>query len=191
VSVLVDPSQDGVLDELDVVNFVVLLLVAGNETTTNLIGNAVHALLEHPEQLARVASDPSLVPSLIEETLRYDAPIQLLFRTASCDTELAGKRIPKGSVVVPLLGSANRDERVFDAPERFDVSRDAKGHLAFGLGVHFCLGSALARLEARVALEALVPLLAECEPGQIDSPFVDSFLVRGRTHLPIAVTGAV
>jgi len=191
VSVLVDPSQDGVLDELDVVQFVVLLLVAGNETTTNLIGNAVHALLEDPEQLARVASDLSLVPSLIEETLRYDAPIQMVFRTASCDSEVAGTPIPEGSVVVPLLGSANRDERVFDAPERFDVGRDAKGHLAFGLGVHFCLGSALARLEARVALEALVPLLAECEPSQLDAPFVDSFLVRGRTHLPITIAGAV
>ena len=191
VSVLVDPSQDGVLDELDMVQFVVLLLVAGNETTTNLIGNAVHALLEHPEQLARVAADPALVPGLVEETLRYDAPIQMVFRTASCDTEIAGTPIPKGSTVVPLLGSANRDERVFDAPDRFDVGRDAKGHLAFGLGVHFCLGAALARLEARVALEGLVPLLAECEPGQSVAPFIDSFLVRGRTQLPVSASRAV
>lgn len=190
VSVLVDPSQDGVLDELDVVQFVVLLLVAGNETTTNLIGNAAYALLEHPEQLARVASDLALVPSLIEETLRWDAPIQMLFRTASCDTEVAGTPIPKGATVVPLLGSANRDERVFDAPDRFDVGRDAKGHLAFGLGLHFCLGSALARLEARVALEALVPLLACFEPDYEGAPFVDSFLVRGRTQLPLVASRA-
>lgn len=190
VSVLVDPSQDGVLDELDVVQFVVLLLVAGNETTTNLIGNAAYALLEHPEQLARVASDLALVPSLIEETLRWDAPIQMLFRTATCDTEVAGTPIPKGATVVPLLGSANRDERVFDAPDRFDVRRDAKGHLAFGLGVHFCLGSALARLEARVALEALVPLLASFDPDYEGAPFVDSFLVRGRTHLPLVASRA-
>jgi cytochrome P450 len=190
VSVLVDPSQDGVLDELDVVQFVMLLLVAGNETTTNLIGNAAYALLEHPEQLARVASDPSLVPALIEETLRWDAPIQMLFRTASCDTEVAGTAIPKGATVVPLLGSANRDERVFEAPDRFDVGRDAKGHLAFGLGLHFCLGSALARLEARVALEALVPLLASFETEFEDAPFVDSFLVRGRTRLPLVASRA-
>ena len=185
VGVLVDPSQDGVLDELDVVMFVVLLLVAGNETTTNLIGNAVHALLEHPEQLARVAGDPALVPSLVEETLRWDAPIQMAFRTAITDTEIAGTRIPKGATVVPLLGSANRDERVYDAPDRFDVGRDAKNHLGFGFGVHFCLGAALARLEARVALEGLVPLLAACEPTIAASPLVDSFLVRGRTQLPI------
>lgn len=187
VSVLVDPSQDGVLDELDMVMFVVLLLVAGNETTTNLIGNAVHALFEHPEQLARVASEPSLVPSLIEETLRWDAPIQMVFRTATADTEIAGTRIPKGATVVPLLGSANRDERIYDAPDRFDVARDAKNHLGFGFGTHFCLGAALARLEARVALEGLIPLLAACEPTSASAaPFVDSFLVRGRTQLPIA-----
>jgi cytochrome P450 len=186
VSLLVDPSQDGVLDELDMVLFVVLLLVAGNETTTNLIGNAVHALLEHPEQLARVASDPSLVPALIEETLRWDAPIQMVFRTATADTEIAGTRIPKGATVAPLLGSANRDERIYDAPDRFEIGRDAKNHLAFGFGTHFCLGAALARLEARVALEGLVPLLAGCEPtASAAPPFVDSFLVRGRTQLPI------
>ncbi len=187
VSVIVDPSQKGVLDELDVVQFVVLLLVAGNETTTNLIGNAVQALIDHPEQLARVASDPTLVPSLIEETLRWDAPIQMVFRTAIADAEIAGVRIPKGATVVPLLGSANRDERIYDAPDRFDVGRDAKNHLGFGLGVHFCLGAALARLEARVALEGLVPLLAACEPAAgVAAPLIDSFLVRGRTQLPIA-----
>jgi cytochrome P450 len=184
VSVLVDPSQNGVLDELDIVQFVVLLLVAGNETTTNLIGNAVHALLEHPEQLERVAGDPTLVPSLIEETLRWDAPIQMVFSTAIAATEIAGAPIPKGATVVPLLGSANRDERSYDAPDRFDVGRDVKNHLGFGLGVHFCLGAALARLEARVALEGLVPLLAACEPTAT-APLIDSFLVRGRTQLPI------
>ena len=190
ISLLVDPAQDGVLDELDVVMFVVLLLVAGNETTTNLIGNAVHALLAHPEELARVAGDLSLVPSLVEETLRWDAPIQIVFRTATQDTEIAGTPIPKGATVVPMIGSANRDERVYADADRFDVGRDAKGHIAFGFGTHFCLGAALARLEARVALEGLVPHLAACEPAVASPPMVDSFLVRGRTQLPIAAARA-
>ncbi len=186
VSVLVDPAQEGVLDTLDVVNFVVLLMVAGNETTTNLIGNAAHALLEHPDQLERVARDPALVPGLVEETLRFDAPIQLVFRTATRDLELRGTRIPRGSVVVPMLGSANRDERVFDDPDRFDVSRQPRHHLGFGLGVHFCLGSSLARLEARVALEALAPELAERKLTGDPIEWIDSFLVRGRKHLRLA-----
>ena len=102
--------------------------------------------------------------------------------------EIAGTAIPKGATVVPLLGSANRDERIYAAPDRFDVGRGAKNHLGFGLGVHFCLGAALARLEARVALEGLIPLLAACEPTTPAAPFIDSFLVRGRTQLPITRT---
>lgn len=183
VSLLVDPSRDGVLDELDVVQFVVLLLVAGNETTTNLIGNAVHALLEHPDQLERVCRDASRVPALIEEALRYESPVQLVFRTATRETEIGGTRIPAGAVIAALLASANRDERAFEDPDRFDVERDSRGHLAFGLGPHFCLGAALARLEARAALEALVPELPGCKRTGEPPILVDSFLIRGRTHL--------
>ena len=186
ISLLVDPAQDGVLSELDMVQFVVLLLVAGNETTTNLIGNAVNALIDHPDALARVAADPSLVPALIEETLRYDAPIQLAFRTATRDVDLAGTRIPKGSLVAVLLASANRDAARFESPDRFDLDRDARGHLAFGWGVHFCLGSSLARLEARVALEALAPELPRLKSVGSRSEMIDSFLVRGRRHLSLA-----
>ncbi len=151
-----------------------------------VIGNAVHALLAHPEPLRRVARDLARVPDLVEETLRFDAPIQIVFRTATRDVELAGVRIPQGSVVAPLLGSANRDERAFPEPDRFDLERRARGHLAFGLGVHFCLGAALARLEARVALEALVPELPRCEPVGDPPEWVDSFLVRGRRRLELA-----
>jgi cytochrome P450 len=167
-----------------VVQFVVLLLAAGNETTTNLIGNAVTALLDHPDQLARVAADPSLVPAAIEETLRYDAPVQIVFRVATQDVELAGTRIQRGAYVAPLLGSANRDERRFPDPDRFDVARDAQGHLGFGFGKHFCLGASLARLEARVALEALAPELPRLERER-PRELVDSFLVRGPRRLAL------
>jgi cytochrome P450 len=186
ISTLVSSQEGEVgLSDYEVVLFVTLLLVAGNETTTNLIGNAVNALLDHPEQLARVAADPSLVPSLIEETLRYDAPIQLVFRTATRATEIAGTPIPEGAWVAPILGSANRDERRFEDPDRFDVARNPQGHLGFGFGKHFCLGASLARLEARAALEALTPRLVglgkSAEPERIDS-----FLVRGPSRLELA-----
>jgi cytochrome P450 len=163
-----------------------LLLVAGNETTTNLIGNAVTALLDHPDALASVAADPALVSATIEETLRYDAPVQILFRTATQDVEIAGVRIPKGAYVAPLLGSANRDSAASD-PDRFDVARDARGHVAFGFGAHFCLGASLARLEAKAALEALVPELPRLARVRPEREFLDSYLIRGRARLDLRV----
>jgi cytochrome P450 len=185
VSVIV-AQQDGenALTIREVIQFAMLLLVAGNETTTNLIGNAVTALLDHPDQLARVVADPSLVPAALEETLRWDAPVQLVFRTATQDVEIAGVRIPRGAYVAPLLGSANRDERRFPEPDRFDVARDPQGHLGFGFGKHFCLGASLARMEARVALAALVPELPRLVRER-PRPLVDSFLVRGPRRLEL------
>jgi len=179
-------QQDGesALTTREVIQFAMLLLVAGNETTTNLIGNAVLALLDHPDQLARVAADPSLVPRAIEETLRYDSPVQILFRTATQDVEIAGTQIPKGAFVAPLLGAANRDERRFPDPDRFDVTRDAQGHVGFGFGKHFCLGASLARMEARIALEALAPELPRLTRER-PRELVDSFLVRGPRRLAL------
>ena len=173
------------LTSMEVVLFVTLLLVAGNETTTNLIGNAVGALLDHPEVLAAVADDPSLVPGVVEETLRFDAPIQLVFRTARQDVVLRGAQIPKGATVALLLGSANRDERRFPDPDRFDPTRDTRGHLGFGFGQHFCLGASLARLEAQVALETLLPHLAGARRASAERPLLDSFLVRGPSRLEV------
>ena len=184
VSLLVDPSRPDALDELDVIQFVVLLLVAGNETTTNLIGNAVLALLHHEDVLARVAGEPALVPQLVEEVLRYDSPVQLVFRQATRAVTLRDVRIPRDGVLALLLGSANRDERVFPEPDRLDLERDTRGHLAFGFGPHFCMGAALARLEARVALEALVPELPACKLVA-PSPRVESFLVRGPARVEL------
>jgi cytochrome P450 len=186
VSVLI-AAEDGEagLSALEVVTFTILLLVAGNETTTNLIGNAVHALLEHPDQMRLIERNRALVPNLVEETLRYDGPIQFLVRRARRDTEIAGTRIGADDIVMPVLASANRDERRFERSEQFDITRDTSGHLAFGFGVHYCLGSALARLEAGIALDAIVqelPRLRRCRP-EVEP--IDSYLIRGLRRLEL------
>jgi len=178
------------LTPVEVVMFTLLLLVAGNETTTNLLGNTLLALMEHPEELARVRRDPSRIPALVEEALRYDGPIQFLFREVTQDIELGDAKIPAGTMVIPLLGSANRDEAQFPRADRFDVSRNTQGHLAFGLGIHFCLGASLARLEARVALEELLPRFASFERSEPRVQYVDSYVVRGPKRLPLRVAEA-
>jgi cytochrome P450 len=184
ISALVRDDGEGSLDELGAVFFALLLLVAGNETTTNLIGNAVRALLAHPEQLAVVAADPmAMVPRLVEETLRWDGPVQFVFRRAIEDVTIAGAKISAGQIVVPLIGSANRDSSVFPEAHRFDVTREPAPNVAFGFGIHFCLGAALARLEARVALEALIPELSNVRASDLPIEFVDSYLVRGPREL--------
>lgn len=133
-----------------------LLLGAGFETTVNLIGNAVTLLLAHSEQLAALKADPSGWGGAVDEVLRYDSPVQLTVRTATRDTTVAGTRIPAGRFVVLMLGAANRDPAVFADPDRFDIARtDARQHLAFSAGIHYCLGAQLARLEATIALQAL------------------------------------
>jgi cytochrome P450 len=175
------------LTDLEVVMFAVLLLAAGNETTTNLIGNAVLALLEYPDQMKKVRADPGLIPNLVEETLRYDSPVQALFRQVSADAELAGTKLPAGSIVLPLFASANRDEAQFGDPDRFDVERDTKGHLAFGYGVHFCLGAALARLETRIAFEVLLPRLGEPEVEE-PVPWLTALSLRGPLRVQLRFT---
>ncbi len=174
------------MTQAEVSNFIVLLLVAGNETTTNLIGNAMLALLEHPEMLAAVATEPALASAVIEETLRYDSPVQLTLRRATEDAELSGDKIHRGELLAVLIGSANRDERHFPRADRFELLRPRRDHLAFGFGTHFCLGSHLARLEARVALETLLSrfrhfeLIAEPER-------LPSLLTRGPRSLRLGL----
>ncbi len=187
VGVLLDARhRDGALTTLELVMFALLLLVAGNETTTNLIGNTVNALLEHPDQLERVRRDPGLVPNLVEEGLRYEGPVQFVFRRTTRDVEIAGTPIPANQIVVPLLGSANRDERRWgDDADDFDVTRDAQGHLGFGFGTHFCLGASLARLEASCALAALVPELPHFRRREGALEYIDSTLVRGPRSLEL------
>jgi cytochrome P450 len=180
-------SGETALTATEVVMFTLLLLVAGNETTTNLLGNTMLALLANPDQLALVQREPERIPALVEEALRYDGPIQFLVREAVQDTEIAGFEIPKGSVVLPLLGSANRDDAQFPNAQRFDVARAPQGHLAFGFGNHFCLGASLARLEARVALEELLARFSRFERLDDRVEYIDSFLVRGIRRLPLRV----
>jgi len=184
ISALVRAEQEGgAMSEDEVGNFIVLLLVAGNETTTNLIGNALLAGLEHPWVLEAIGRDSSLVPAWVEETLRYDSPVQLTFRRARQEVELAGEKVLEGEILGCLLGSANRDERRFSAPDRFDLMRANSAHLAFGFGTHFCLGSNLARLEARVALEALLSRFRRFERVEPEVERAPSLLIRGPRSL--------
>ncbi len=185
LSVLVDPQLADVLDDGIIAQFVLLLLVAGNETTTNLIGNAVAAFLAHHDELAKVQAEPELMAIAIEEVLRFQPPIQFVMRRATRETEIAGTTIPAGARVAALIGAANRDPAAFADPDRFDVTRNPKGHLSFGLGAHFCLGASLARLEARVALEALLPRLDGRRLAGDHIEWVDSYLVRGPARLSL------
>jgi pimeloyl-[acyl-carrier protein] synthase len=167
-----------------------LLLVAGNETTTNLIGNSLLALLRHPDQLQLLRQDLSLMASAVEELLRYDAPVQVDGRTALEAVEIGGRHIQKGQGIVALIGAANRDPEVFSHPERLDITRREASHLAFGRGIHHCLGAPLARLEARIAFEALLERFAEIRLLTEHPPFKDNVVLRGPKALPIAARSA-
>ena len=174
------------LSDAEARGFAVLLLVAGNETTTNLLGNAMQALLQHPDALRKVSENPELIPPMLEETLRWDGPVQMVMRMATQDVEIAETTIPTGRIVMLLLGSANRDERQFEAADRFDITRRTSGHLGFGFGVHFCLGASLARLEARVALESLFARCTNFERETEAVELLDSLVVRGPRSLPLS-----
>ncbi len=184
-SIIKAEGSDVQLDPEELIAFTMLLLIAGNETTTNLIGNAMLALTEHPDQLAAVAADPTRIPNMIEEALRYDSPVQFLFRMAKEDTVIGDRAVPANSIVVPMFASANRDDRRFPDAGRFDIKRNAQGHLAFGLGPHFCLGAPLARLEAKVAFEELFAGTSNVRRTSEDVARLGSMFLRGLTRLPI------
>jgi cytochrome P450 len=169
----------------------ILLLVAGNETTTNLIGNAALDLLAHPAALAALRADPGLVPNAIEEVLRFSSPVQMDPRLATRDVEVQGTTIPAGEFVLCWLGAANRDEAVFERPEAFDVRREKPNHLSFGFGPHYCLGASLATLEAQVALRVLLERTRSFR--RVDAtplPFHPSIVFRGVTSLPMVLEPA-
>src|SRR5207302_5735975 len=136
----------------DILGFVQLLLVGGQETTANLIDNAIVCFLDHPGELARLRANPQLLPSAIEEVLRFRSPLQWMPRATRRDVAMHGQTIPAGKLVLPLIGSANRDPKQFRDAGRFDITREPNPHIAFGHGIHACLGGPLARLEARIAL---------------------------------------
>jgi cytochrome P450 PksS len=158
LSSLVQAEETGErLNDEELLAMVFLLLIAGHETTVNLIGNGMLALLQHPDQMERLRADPSLLKSSVEELLRYESPLETATeRYAREDVLLAGVTIPRGSLVLAVLASANRDERQFDQPDTLDLSREPNRHLAFGLGIHYCLGAPLARLEGQIAIDTLL-----------------------------------
>jgi cytochrome P450 len=184
---LIEAEVDGErLTHEQILGLFQLLVVGGQETTANLISNAVLSLMEHPEQLARLLDSPELLPSAIEETLRYRSPFQWLMRTPTRDIELHGQTIPAGRLVLPMIGSANRDERQFADADRFDITRDANPHLAFGQGIHACLGAPLARLEARIALADIFSRLKNLAIATDDPwPPRKAMNVLGPASLPI------
>lgn len=179
--VLADPQQ---VQREEFVPLCVLLLIAGFETTVNLIGNTMLALLEHPDAWRRVTEDPELAAAAVEETLRYDAPVQRTARFALEDLTIEGERLAKGDIVVILLGGANRDPHVFDDPDRFDLDRDRHDHLAFSGGIHFCIGAALARLEATIAVRALATRFPELRAVGTPDRRAGS-LIRGLRHFEV------
>ena len=164
-----------------------LLLVAGNETTTNLIGNGVRALLEHPEQLQLLREQPELIPDAIEERLRYDSPVQLDLRYVADDMELGDKRAKADSWVSLLIGGANRDPEVFDDRETLDLTRKDAGNISFGRGVHHCLGAPLARLEAKIAFEVLLERFDEIQFGSREPVYKPNIVLRGLSNLDVRV----
>ena len=188
LSALLAAEIDGQhLSEPELIGFSFLLLVAGNETTTNLISNAAIQLDRHRDQRRLLVEDPARISGAVEEFLRYDSPVQGLGRTTTAPLTLHGVTIPENSKVLLLFGSANRDETKFARPESFDVLRDPNPHLAFGFGAHFCLGANLARLEARVAFEELLARLPDYRMTESRVERVCSGPVRGAVSLPITV----
>jgi len=170
-AVVAASKQEDFLSPKDVIFFCLMLLAAGNVTTSTLIGNGVIALLRNPAEWERMVADPSLIPNAVEEMLRIDPPIQASLRRATVDTVISGHPIPKNARVMVLLGAANRDPRKFADPDRFDIARASPAHFSFSHGVHFCMGATLLRLEARVVFEELVRRIRRIEfaPGQADS----------------------
>jgi cytochrome P450 len=178
-------TEGEALDDEELVANAVLLLFAGHETTTNLIANAMLALMRNPAARALLGERPGIIDSAVEEFLRYDGPVQALTRIAREDLTLAGKRIRAGERIVLMLNSANRDPDQFDEPERLDLMREPNRHLAFGYGIHFCLGAPLARLEAAIALPRLLARLPEMTPAIADPDWLDSLVFRGMKALPV------
>ena len=186
VSALAKAEEEGDrLTERETLNMLRLLLIAGNETTTNLIGNGVLALLRNPDQLQRLRDDPSLIPSAVDELLRFDSPVQTDFRRVLEDCEVNGFPLKRRENIVVLLGAANRDPDVFDRPDELDVGRGDRSHLSFGRGIHHCLGAPLARLEGRIVLEMLLERFSQISLRSEQPRFRNSIVLRGLEALPV------
>jgi cytochrome P450 len=189
VTLLTEAELDGeALTEKEILYFCQLLVLAGNETTRNAISGGLLALLEHPEEMARLRANPVLLPIAIEEMLRWTSPVAHMVRTATRDVEIRGQQIKAGERVLMWYPSANRDEEVFAEPYRFDIGRTPNDHLAFGFGEHFCLGTGLARLEIRVMFEELLARWTDIElAGEVQR--LRSAFLTGIKHMPVRFVG--
>ena len=191
ISGLVAAEEEGDrLSQPELLAMLRLLLIAGNETTTKLIGNGMLALLRNPEQLALLRQSPDLMPSAIEELLRYDAPVQLDVRVALEDAEFDGREVKRGQGLMVLLGSANRDPEMFSEPDRLDLGRQEANHISFGRGIHHCLGASLARLEGRLTFEAVMERFSDIRMQTERPVFRDNIILRGLDVLPVSARTA-
>jgi len=187
ISALVAAEEDGnSLTEAELIANVVLLLIAGHETTTNLIGNGTLALLRNPEQKAALVANPELLPSAVSEFLRYDSPVQLIRRIAAQDLEIAGQTIKDGQSVLICVGAANHDPSQFTAPDQLDIRRANNRHLAFGHGIHHCLGSSLAETEGQIAIGALLKRMPQIKLETDHLEWKHPFSLRGPKALPVS-----
>ncbi|MGY1787564.1 cytochrome P450 [Geodermatophilus sp. SYSU D00698] len=175
------------LTEDELVTTCILLLNAGHEATVNVSGNGLLALLEHPDQLARLRTDPTLLPTAVEELMRFDSPLQLFERTATADVEVGGVTVQEGEKVAALLGAANRDPAVFAAPDTLDVGRSDNPHVSFGAGVHFCIGAPLARVELQASFGALLGRTSDLQLAR-PARRRPEFVIRGLAELPVVLT---
>ena len=173
------------LTEEELVSNINILLSTGHETTTHLIGNGLLALLQHPDQMQRLQSKPSLLAAAIEEMLRYDNPVQITYRSALQDAEIRGKRIRKGDLVNSILGSANRDPQRFSNPDRFDITRNEGRHLGFGIGIHFCIGAPLVRLEAEIVFATILHRFPGISLATDSLEWQEHPIFRGLKSLPV------
>jgi len=178
-------EQGDKLSEGEVIAMCVLLFIAGHETTVNLIGNGLFALLQHPDQLARLQHDPALVPGAVEELLRYDSPVQRTARMTTEEVEVGGRPIAKGALVVTAIGAANRDPAQFVDPDRLDVTRKDVRHVSFGYGIHFCLGAPLARVEGQIALGTLLRRAPRLALAETEPEWRESSVLRGLKRLRV------
>ncbi len=187
MSSLVSAHEDTeMLSAGELMQFLVILLIAGNETTTNLIGNGMLALQNHPDQKEMLQRDPTLLARAVEEMCRYDSPVQSVFRTAKEDVEIGGTEVEKGSGIFLMIGSANRDAAKFEHPDIFHVTREQNDHLGFGEGIHYCLGAPLARLETSVAFGAMLNRFPKLSlDGDPTLDYKTSFFVRSLKSLPM------
>ena len=180
-----DQGVERHLEEGEILNYAMLLAGAGNETTTKLIGWSGFLLGAHPDQRRQLVADPHRIPGAIEEILRYEAPSPVQARSVTHDVEMHGSTMPEGAILLMLNAAANRDERQFDDPDRFDIGRTIDHHVTFGFGLHFCMGAALARLEGRVALEEVLVRFPDWEVDLDAAERVHTTTVRGWHRLPV------